>query len=173
MSVASRPPEASPQGSSSSPQNQGNARGPKSFSCVLCAQRKVKCDRQDPCANCTKQKAQCIYRPPAPPRRRKRRSPEQILIARLKQYEDLLQKNNIDPKEAEGEGCWEGLLDGTQEGPTAPQPVPPTEVPPLGVVKSTGDAWESMYSQGRAGIYDGGKLVKESDGGSRYLQKYT
>ncbi|KAJ5820298.1 hypothetical protein N7474_005889 [Penicillium riverlandense] len=44
----------------------------KSYSCVICYQRKVKCDRQDPCSNCAKSRAECVYRPPPPPRRRKR-----------------------------------------------------------------------------------------------------
>lgn len=44
----------------------------KSYSCVICYQRKVKCDRQDPCSNCAKSRAECIYRSPPPPRRRKR-----------------------------------------------------------------------------------------------------
>lgn len=42
-----------------------------SFSCVVCHNRKVKCDRQEPCSNCAKAKVECVYRPP-PPRRRKR-----------------------------------------------------------------------------------------------------
>ncbi|KAJ5965306.1 hypothetical protein N7481_012020 [Penicillium waksmanii] len=44
----------------------------KSYSCVVCHKRKVKCDRQDPCSNCEKASVECIYRPPPPPRRRKR-----------------------------------------------------------------------------------------------------
>jgi hypothetical protein len=44
---------------------------PTSFSCAVCHSRKVRCDRQHPCANCSKAKVECIYRTP-PPRRRKR-----------------------------------------------------------------------------------------------------
>ncbi|KAJ5124126.1 uncharacterized protein N7515_007951 [Penicillium bovifimosum] len=44
---------------------------PASFSCTVCHNRKVKCDRQDPCSNCSKVGVECIYRAP-PPRRRKR-----------------------------------------------------------------------------------------------------
>ena len=67
-----------------------NARTSKGLSCVLCQQRKVKCDRQEPCSTCTKSHAQCIYRPSAPPRRRKRREPEEGLRARLSRLEELL-----------------------------------------------------------------------------------
>jgi hypothetical protein len=44
----------------------------KSYSCVVCHKRKVKCDRKDPCSNCERASVECIYRPPPPPRRRKR-----------------------------------------------------------------------------------------------------
>ncbi|KAL4974675.1 hypothetical protein BDW66DRAFT_167631 [Aspergillus desertorum] len=65
------------------------------LSCVLCQQRKVRCDRTFPCANCVKFKAQCI---PAGllPRRRKRRFPERELLDRLRQYEALLRQNDIE-----------------------------------------------------------------------------
>ncbi|EPS26740.1 hypothetical protein PDE_01679 [Penicillium oxalicum 114-2] len=45
---------------------------PKSFSCVVCHRRKVKCDRQEPCSNCAKSRVGCVYQAPPPPRRRKR-----------------------------------------------------------------------------------------------------
>ncbi|KAJ5111012.1 hypothetical protein N7532_001547 [Penicillium argentinense] len=44
----------------------------KPYSCVVCHKRKVKCDREEPCANCAKAEVECIYRPPPTPRRRKR-----------------------------------------------------------------------------------------------------
>ena len=64
------------------------------LACTLCSQRKVKCDRTFPCANCVKAGVQCI---PAAliPRQRKRRFPERELIDRLQRYEDLLSQNNI------------------------------------------------------------------------------
>jgi hypothetical protein len=61
------------------------------FSCILCKQRKIRCDKHHPCQNCTKARAQCIFRAPAPPRRGKRKPPEANLLARLKRYEDMLQ----------------------------------------------------------------------------------
>ena len=64
--------------------------GLKTYACVLCQQRKVKCDRKDPCATCTKARAKCVFRAPAPPRRRPRKSPEVILLTTLKRYEELL-----------------------------------------------------------------------------------
>ncbi|KAM3519302.1 hypothetical protein NHJ13051_007593 [Beauveria bassiana] len=64
-------------------------------SCVLCQQRKVRCDKQKPCSNCVKAGADCRVVPPQPPRRRKKRLQERDLLDRLKKYEDLLRKHNI------------------------------------------------------------------------------
>lgn len=44
----------------------------KPYSCVVCHNRKVKCNRKEPCSNCAKANIECIYHPPPPPRRRKR-----------------------------------------------------------------------------------------------------
>jgi hypothetical protein len=65
------------------------------LACVLCQQRKIKCDRKFPCSNCTKSRAQCV---PATqiPRRRRRRFAERDLLDQLRKYEDLLRQNNID-----------------------------------------------------------------------------
>ncbi|UPK95438.1 hypothetical protein LCI18_006373 [Fusarium solani-melongenae] len=63
--------------------------------CSLCARRKVKCDKKDPCSNCLKAQTQCSYETPAPPRPRKRAA-DQDLLARLAQYEDLMRKHNVD-----------------------------------------------------------------------------
>lgn len=64
------------------------------LACVLCQQRKVKCDRKFPCANCVRSQAQCV--PATLTRRRKRRRfPERELLDRLHNYEELLRQNNI------------------------------------------------------------------------------
>ncbi|EEA24021.1 C6 transcription factor, putative [Talaromyces marneffei ATCC 18224] len=64
------------------------------LACVLCQQRKVKCDRKFPCANCIRSQAQCV--PATLARRRKRRRiPERELLDRLHDYEELLRQNNI------------------------------------------------------------------------------
>lgn len=44
----------------------------KKFSCRLCHQRKVKCDRNDPCGYCARRHDVCVYETPPPPKRRKR-----------------------------------------------------------------------------------------------------
>ncbi|KAJ5108824.1 hypothetical protein N7456_005499 [Penicillium angulare] len=63
------------------------------LACVACQQRKVKCDRKFPCANCLRQRIPCI--PSGQPRPRKRRFPERELLTRLRRYEDLLRENKV------------------------------------------------------------------------------
>ena len=65
------------------------------YACALCARRKVKCDKGDPCSNCLKARTQCVYEPPPPPRPRKRAADEDLLV-RLARYEDLMRKHNVD-----------------------------------------------------------------------------
>jgi hypothetical protein len=64
-------------------------------SCVLCQQRKVRCDKNKPCANCVKARVECRVIPPQPPRRRKKRLQEKDLIDRLRKYESLLTENGV------------------------------------------------------------------------------
>ncbi|KAJ6015692.1 hypothetical protein N7540_010283 [Penicillium herquei] len=63
------------------------------LACVNCQQRKIKCDRKSPCANCLKQRMQCV--PATQSRTRKRRFPERELLGRLRRYEELLRQNKI------------------------------------------------------------------------------
>ncbi|KAJ4033433.1 hypothetical protein NW756_012984 [Fusarium oxysporum] len=67
----------------------------RKYACSMCARRKVKCDRQHPCSNCQKGRAECTYEAPPPPKPRKRAADEDLL-ARLAQYEKLMQKNGVD-----------------------------------------------------------------------------
>ncbi|CAH0004460.1 unnamed protein product [Clonostachys byssicola] len=96
MSGSQPTPDASPSGDS--PDTHGHAaQGLKSkriLACILCQQRKIKCERKFPCSNCVKSNAQCV---PANlvPRQRKRRFPERELLERLRRYEDILRKNNL------------------------------------------------------------------------------
>lgn len=49
----------------------------------------MKCDRHDPCSGCHKAQVPCVFRAPAPPRRGKRKSPEELHQARLKRFEEV------------------------------------------------------------------------------------
>ncbi|KAI1391259.1 fungal-specific transcription factor domain-containing protein [Hypoxylon trugodes] len=61
---------------------------PRVLACVLCQNRKIKCDRKSPCSNCIKANVPCTPSTPAPAR--KRRRPNQDLQQRLARCEELL-----------------------------------------------------------------------------------
>lgn len=86
-------PDCSPQ-DNPTPAHLQHAPKPRVLACILCQQRKVKCDRNFPCAHCTKAGVQCISAALAP-RQRRRRFPERELLDRLRHYETLLRQNNI------------------------------------------------------------------------------
>ena len=70
-----------------------STRGHRVLACILCQQRKIKCDRKFPCANCNKAQVKCIQA--APTRSRKPRFPERSLLDRIRRYEELLRQNDV------------------------------------------------------------------------------
>ncbi|KAI1098360.1 putative C6 transcription factor [Jackrogersella minutella] len=79
----------------------GSEDGLKNYSCLICRQRKVKCDRHTPCSNCVKAEKQCSFIPPVRGKRKRTRPRREGLHARLKRYEDLLKSfgANVEPSE--------------------------------------------------------------------------
>jgi hypothetical protein len=73
----------------------------KSYSCLTCRQRKVKCDRRTPCSNCVKAEKQCSFIPPVRGKRRRTKAPREGLHAKLKRYEKLLKSYGakVEPSE--------------------------------------------------------------------------
>jgi hypothetical protein len=93
------PPDTSTLNESSVSTKSGSAIQ-KAFSCILCAQRKVKCDKlPGGCANCTKARVACIYKAPPPPRRKKRGFVDVDTAVKLQIYEEALRKAGIDPED--------------------------------------------------------------------------
>lgn len=83
------------------PSNEGAHQQPahpenRKHPCVLCQQRKIKCNRNEPCGNCAKAGVECISSATLPPRKRKRRFPEAELLARLRRYEHHLKSYGAD-----------------------------------------------------------------------------
>jgi len=81
------------------PSDLSNVQAPlHQISCIVCRQRKVKCNKQQRCSNCAKAGVECIYSLPARPRRRigNGRSAEDVsreeLIQRVRRYEALFKK---------------------------------------------------------------------------------
>lgn len=67
----------------------------KSYSCLTCRQRKVRCDRRTPCSNCTKAEKQCSFVPPVRGKRKRTKPPREGLHAKLKRHEELLRSYGV------------------------------------------------------------------------------
>lgn len=52
--------------------SEGSSKAPRTYSCLQCQHRKVKCDKQSPCSGCVRAGWECVSQVPAPPRRNKR-----------------------------------------------------------------------------------------------------
>jgi hypothetical protein len=69
------------------------------FACIRCFERKVKCDKQNPCTSCVRHNVQCISRESRPPRRIRKIVQANIVDEKLKRYEALLREKGIDPNQ--------------------------------------------------------------------------
>lgn len=133
------------------------------YSCILCKTRKVKCDRVNPCSNCRRAGVDCIFRAPAPPRRKKRSEKEggrrrevsvgRGMQARLRKYEGLLRGmgvrvDGLDVDESRRERSTSAMTSAMQD-----------------VVMENGKGDEHKRAET-------GRLVSEQ-GRSRYLEKYV
>lgn len=140
------------------------ADSPRTYSCLLCQQRKVKCDKKDPCSACSKARVICNFRPPATPRRRKKRSHEEELLERLDRYEQLLKNAGIGMPLTQDENTGNNI-DGLVNESNAPNQ---TSIPidkQDGVVHDPGRVAQPQFKET-------GKLIT-GRGQSRYLEKYV
>ncbi|KOS44959.1 hypothetical protein ACN38_g4076 [Penicillium nordicum] len=119
------------------------------LACVLCQQRKIKCDRTFPCVNCVRTGEQCEQST----RQRRRRFAERDLLARLRHYESLLRQHNIkfDPLHTPTRDRRSPSQDGRDGIPEGGQPestVPDTDSPLLRETKTVKsksfDIWHAM-----------------------------
>ncbi|KAA8648069.1 uncharacterized protein ATNIH1004_003952 [Aspergillus tanneri] len=88
MSAQKTPAKIPPGAPSARP----STRYARAMACILCQQRKVRCDREFPCVNCMRAGVQCV---PAVARPRRRRFPERELLERVRRYESLLREHHI------------------------------------------------------------------------------
>lgn len=171
-SPRSQPPQATP--SKPVPQTQPG-KPIKLISCVQCQQRKVKCNKESPCSHCTKSRLECIYRPPAPPRRGKRKPTEADLLARLRRCEELLRGSGIQVDD-------EGNVSGTEANSEAATNTKSTEAE---IAASKGQLYAHAMIQANAGQFEDPSLPNETsksasdsgvmvieDGNPRYIESY-
>jgi hypothetical protein len=79
----------SPNVSATAPRH-GHADTSSSRSCVTCRRRKVRCNKRNPCSNCTKAGIECIFPPPGRAPRKSKRPPDAELLSRLRRLEGVI-----------------------------------------------------------------------------------
>ncbi|KAH7153624.1 hypothetical protein EDB81DRAFT_457082 [Dactylonectria macrodidyma] len=123
--------------------------------CSICARRKVKCDKANPCANCIKAQTECTYEAPAPYRPRKRAADEDLL-ARLARYEDLMREHNVDfthcanewvPSGLEAQGNGSHVQSPISANLKASQPKPSASLPETPAVNTQLCSWSTLCSE--------------------------
>ncbi|KAJ5884322.1 hypothetical protein N7504_011894 [Penicillium tannophilum] len=117
-------------------------------SCMLCQQRKVRCDQQKPCSGCVRAQVECKVAPIQPPRRKKRKTQEVDLIGRLKRYEALMTQNGVN---------FSSILDTDRERNASemasdiqnpsPGPVSPKTADSRGVNRKKSSKWAAYYDE--------------------------
>lgn len=118
------------------------------LACVRCQQRKIKCERKFPCAQCNAAREQCLPATRSRNVRRKRRFPERELLERIRMYEDLLRQNNINFEPLHKDGVVIKKSSGD-----------PTNQPPVMAVGSERGI-EVKYAFSRGGSESGADLTQ-------------
>jgi len=168
-------------------------------SCITCRRRKVRCDKQVPCANCRRAQIACIF--PAPgraPRRPRPKDPnappknsserEVELMKRLRKLEGIVeelsgqidvdptsgrhQSSSGDSPEAGVEAHRSGSLGGSsdQNSPSRTQAAQKDSVSPLPTESGSDNLRGSVTRQGSSGLHKTfGRLVLNEKGKSRYV----
>lgn len=62
----------------------------KRYACLTCRERKIKCDRHNPCSDCVKAMRSCSFIPPTRGKRTRTKVLKEGLHAKLRRYEELL-----------------------------------------------------------------------------------
>jgi Fungal Zn(2)-Cys(6) binuclear cluster domain len=121
-------------------------------SCVRCFKRKVKCDKERPCGSCTRHNAECVLRVPNPPRLRKERPPEDVLIRRIEHYKGLLRQSGVVGLDSQV------VPDQGQENTTNSAPIESSQLP----ISTPTTGLERQFTKSQL-VY--------KDGESKYLDK--
>jgi hypothetical protein len=134
---------------------------PVARACKLCQSRKVKCDREEPCGNCSKARMECLYIAPNPPKRRKRKAQDHDLLAKVQRYESILKCHGIALEESPGdEDVQEAVEPHTLSG------IMPDSY------RSDQTPRSEEFQQSQSSSRKIGKLIPEENG-VRYVEKYA
>ncbi|OAA76705.1 Transcription factor [Akanthomyces lecanii RCEF 1005] len=143
--------------------------GLQSFSCLVCRQRKVRCDHAQPCGNCRRAMIDCEYVAPVRGKRKRSNAPRETLHAKLRRYEDMLKTRGVDvaePTSAVRAPSQDGVSESndTVESPTSLSVPTPGEEPaaPMGfrsaLIKTPGTGPRLVTKEGNTRYYENSSL---------------
>lgn len=115
------PSDFSAQASSTNgPQRSNTSSSLNPRSCVTCRRRKVRCDKKNPCNNCTKAGIECVFPGPGRAPRKPRKPQDTELLARLRRLEGVVQSLGAQVDEDGGISP----TDRKKSAPSVPEPAP-------------------------------------------------
>ncbi|RSL78454.1 hypothetical protein CEP51_008202 [Fusarium floridanum] len=126
-------------------QSQRPTESKRILACVLCQQRKKKCDRKSPCSFCIKAKVTCIPSTPAP--KRKRRKPTKELLERLERCEQLLKRCTCVQKSQMYDMPGHHYSESNSSSPTDSHSSPPPEYEKVVMAPSSYEQHQTFSSQ--------------------------
>ncbi|KAL8724927.1 MAG: hypothetical protein Q9166_007675 [cf. Caloplaca sp. 2 TL-2023] len=130
---------------------------PKSLSCGTCRERKVRCDKNQPCSTCQRAKLPCIF-PSAKrlPRKRQgeRKKTNEKLLQRLNRLEALVEKAGLDEKDGQV------VANRKESGVNTPTHSSPDKLSNGDALRKTRERSETSQS---SGSQPGGKTALEGE----------
>ncbi|ATY62167.1 C6 transcription [Cordyceps militaris] len=159
------------------------------FSCLVCRQRKVRCDRVQPCGNCARANVECEYVMPVRGRRTRSKPVRETMHAKLRRYEDMLKTRGLEVGVEERRSMARAISeDGASESYTATEsitslsvPTPTTRAeaasPPMGLrsalVGTPGSGPNVVNVEGNSRYYDNSTLWTDTNGEFRHPDEFT
>ncbi|KAJ3479025.1 hypothetical protein NLG97_g8424 [Lecanicillium saksenae] len=150
-----------------------------SFSCLVCRQRKVRCDHTQPCSNCKRANIDCEYVVPVRGKRKRTRPSRETLHAKIQRYESMLKTRGVDVTgRAESE---DGLSESneTADSPTSLSVATPRNetAPPMGfrsaLIKTPGSGPKLVSKEGNSRYYENSTLWTDINDDFRHPDEFV
>ncbi|KAM3499204.1 hypothetical protein MY10362_007513 [Beauveria mimosiformis] len=157
----------------------------KTFSCLVCRQRKVRCDHAQPCSNCKRAKIDCEYVAPVRGKRKRSQPSRETMHAKLRRYEDMLRTRGVDVAEHTSTApatCEDALSESneTTESPASPLlPTPGDDeaAPPMGfrygLVKTPRSGPRLISKEGNSRYYETSTLWTDINDDFRHPDEFV
>lgn len=160
-----------------------------SFSCLVCRQRKVRCDHVQPCTNCRRAQIDCEYVAPVRGKRKRTKPSRETMHARLQRYEDMLKMRGVDVDEevnrtraSSDDALSEsnGTIDSPNTNFSVPTPgdaAGDDAAPPMGfrsaLIRTTGSGPKLVNREGSSRYYENSTLWTDISDDFRHPDEFV